>query len=205
VAPGGNKIADLTSLDPDVGEVLAGVLVAVELQDIGDAQARAEQYGEEGVVAQPLLGAMAGPHAQRLRGVEQTELLEAGEALPGGREFQRRLDPVRRAAEGEQAREFAVEPAGNMPHGGIDTDEGGLGEALPPEVFQEGLGHRDEPFLRPLVAVELVIEGEEAVEVTVLGIEGGLRLARHFGRELECGQVRQTFLRGLDKDWNVMG
>ena len=81
----------------------------------------------------------------------------------------------------------------------------GLGEALPPEVLQEGFGHRDKPFLQPVVAVEVVVEGEEAVEVAVLGVESGLRLARHFGREVEHHQVGERRFRGLEEGWHVMG
>jgi hypothetical protein len=89
--------------------------------------------------------------------------------------------------------------------GGVDADQGGLGEALAPELFQEGLRHRDEPFVRPVVAVKLVIEGEEAVEVAALGVQGGLGLAGDFGRKVERSKICQTVFRGLDEGWNVMG
>jgi hypothetical protein len=88
-------------------------------------------------------------------------------------------------------------------YGGIDADQRGLGEALPPEVFQEGLGHRDEPFVRPVVPVDLVVEGEEAVPIATLGVEGSLGLAGHFGDEVELGQVGQRVLDGLDGGWKL--
>lgn len=42
VALHGDEIAELAPLDLDAGKVLASILVAVELQDLGDAEARAE-------------------------------------------------------------------------------------------------------------------------------------------------------------------
>jgi hypothetical protein len=111
----------------------------------------------------------------------------AGEAFPLGHGHRRRLDPVRGIAEREEARQFAVEPAGEVAHRGVDADQRGLGEASSPEVFHEGLGDRDEPLLRPVVTIQLLIAGEETVEVAALGIEGGLGLASDF-----------------DRGWNVM-
>jgi hypothetical protein len=73
------------------------------------------------------------------------------------------------------------------------------GPSVPSKVFEEGLDYRDEPFLRHVVAAELVVEGEEAVEVAALGVKGGLGLARHVGREVECGKIRQTVFRGLNE------
>src|SRR2546421_10925916 len=99
---------------------------------------------------------------------------------------------------------FPMEPAGEVAHGGVDADQRGLGETLPPEVFEKGLRHRDEPFLRPVVAAEMVVEGEEAREVAVLGVEGSLGLAGDFGLEVEFRQVGERRFRGLDKGWNVM-
>lgn len=64
---------------------------------------------------------------------------------------------------GEEAREFAVEPADEVAHRGVDTNQRGLGEALPPEVLQKRLRDQYEPLVRPVVAVEVVIEGQEAV------------------------------------------
>jgi hypothetical protein len=59
---------------------------------------------------------------------------------------------------------------------------------LPPQVFQESFGHRDEPFLRPVVATELVVEHQGAVEAAALGVQGGLRLAGSFGCYVEGGE-----------------
>jgi hypothetical protein len=53
--------------------------------------------------------------------------------------------------------------------------------------------------------VELVIEGEEAVEVAALSIQGGLGLAGHFGDEVEGGEAGETSFGGFDRGWNVMG
>ena len=109
------------------------------------------------MIAQALLGAWAWPHAQRLRSVAEAELLQPGEPFPVGLRFSGRFDPLGRAAEGKEVREFAVEPAGEMPHGGVDADQRGLGQALPPKLFQEGFGHGAEPLLRVVMAAELVI------------------------------------------------
>ena len=91
------------------------------------------------MVAQPLVGAWPPADPQRLHGIEQPQLFQPGEALPVGRGFRRRLHPIRGAAEGEQVREFPIEPAGEMPHGGVDADQGGLGEALSSERFRNAL------------------------------------------------------------------
>jgi hypothetical protein len=82
------------------------------------------------------------------------------------------------AGEDGLQRAFTVLPlhelAGEVAHRGVDADEGGLGEVLPPQVFEKGLGHRDESFVRPVIAVELVVEGEEALQVAALRVQGGL-------------------------------
>jgi hypothetical protein len=139
------------------------------------------------------------------RGVEEAELLQPGEPFPVGLRFSGQLDPLGRAAEGKEVREFAVEPAGEMPHGGVDAEQRGLAQALPPKLFQEGFGHGDEPLLRVVMAVELVIEGEEASQIAVLGVQGGPGLAGHFSDQVESGQVCQTRFGGFDGGWNVMG
>jgi hypothetical protein len=162
VLPGDN-IAELAAFDLNADKAFAVVLVALELQDLGDAEARAEQHGQQGVVAQALLCAGAGPHAQRLRGVEQAELLQAGEPFPVGCGLRWRIHPLGGTAEGRQLGKFPVEPAGEVAHGGVDADQRGLGETLSPELFEKSFGDRDEPFLRAVVAAELVIEGEKAV------------------------------------------
>jgi hypothetical protein len=92
-----------------------------------------------------------------------------------------------------------------MPYGGTDAHKRGLGQELSPVVFQEGLGHRDEPFVRPVVAVEVMIEGEEALQVAALGVQGGLRLASDFDREIEGGKISKMIFGGLEEGRNVMG
>jgi hypothetical protein len=57
----------------------------------------------------------------------------------------------------------------------------------------------------PVVAAELVVEGEEAVEVAALGVEGGLGLARQFGHEVEGRQVSRAGFGGFDRGRNAMG
>jgi hypothetical protein len=43
-----------------------------------------------------------------------------------------------------------MKPTGEVTHRGVDIHKGSLGQALPAELFQESLGHRHEPFLRPV-------------------------------------------------------
>jgi hypothetical protein len=49
------------------------------------------------------------------------------------------------------------------------------------------------------MAVELVVEGEKALQVATLGVQGGLRLAGNFGLEVEFRQSGERRFRGLDK------
>jgi hypothetical protein len=53
--------------------------------------------------------------------------------------------PCPSGSRGEEAGEFAVEPAGEVAHGRVEVDQGDLGQALHPEVCQGGLGRRYKP------------------------------------------------------------
>jgi hypothetical protein len=66
-------------------------------------------------------------------------------------------------------------------------------------------GHRHKPLLRPAIAVEVMIEGQEAVQVAALGIQGALRLAGGFGDEVECGEIGEMGFGAFNGGWNVMG
>ena len=143
-------------------------------------------------MAQAWPGAGTGPYAQRLRGIEEAELLQARQPLPVGLRFGGRLDPLSRVADGEEMGECAVEPKCELAYRGIDADQRGLGQALPQELCQEGSGHGDEPLLGVVMAVELLLEGQRAIEVTALGVAGGLGLIGHFGGQVESGQIPQT-------------
>jgi hypothetical protein len=57
----------------------------------------------------------------------------------------------------------------------------------------------------PVMAVELAVEGKQALEVAALGVERGWRLAGHFRDEVEGGELGETGCGGLDEGWNVMG
>ena len=72
-----------------------------------------------------------------------------------------------------------------MPHGGIDAHQRCLRQPFFLQVLQKRLGHGDEPFLRPVVAVEVLIEGKKALQVAPLGIKGGLRLPGDLGNEID--------------------
>jgi hypothetical protein len=65
-------------------------------------------------------------------------------------------------------------------------------------MLQEGLGHRDEPFFRPVMAVEVLIEGEEALQVAPLGRQGLLGLPGDFGHQVEGSEVTEAILGGFD-------
>jgi hypothetical protein len=96
------------------------------------------------------------------------------------------------------------EPVGEVAHRRIDANHGGLGEALPPEVFEKSLGRRDKSLVLPTMIVELVIESEEALQVAALGAEGGLGVGGDFGHEVDLG-VRQACLGRFNDGGNVMG
>jgi hypothetical protein len=55
------------------------------------------------------------------------------------------------------------------------------------------------------MAVELAVEGEEALEVAALGVERGWRLAGDFRDEVEGGELGEASFGGLDESRNVMG
>src|SRR5207245_8220825 len=70
----------------------------------------------------------------------------------------RRLHAFGGTAQGKQAGELPVQPAGEMAHRGIDTHERGLRQLLPLQRLQERLGHGDKPLVRPVMRVEMLIE-----------------------------------------------
>jgi hypothetical protein len=55
------------------------------------------------------------------------------------------------------------------------------------------------------MAVELAIEGKQALEVAALGVERGWRLADDFRDEVEGGELGEAGFGGLDEGQNVMG
>ena len=57
----------------------------------------------------------------------------------------------------------------------------------------------------PVMAVELAVEGEEALEVAARGVERGSQLAGDFRDEVEGGELGEAGFGGLDEGRNVMG
>jgi hypothetical protein len=55
------------------------------------------------------------------------------------------------------------------------------------------------------MAVELAVEGKQALEIAALGVERSWRLAGDFRDEVEGGEFGETGCGGLDEGWNVMG
>jgi hypothetical protein len=55
------------------------------------------------------------------------------------------------------------------------------------------------------MAVELAIEGKQALEVAALGVERGWRLTDDFRDEVEGGELGEAGFGGLDEGQNVMG
>ncbi len=70
-----------TPVSPAFGEHLlespASVLLTVEVEQFRYAQARAEQHGDGGVIAQPLVVTTARANPERLRGRQEPQLLAA--------------------------------------------------------------------------------------------------------------------------------
>jgi hypothetical protein len=62
-------------------------------------------------------------------------------------------------------------------------EEGQRTKRIPRSYSRKALGDRDEPFFRPIMAVELLVEGEEALQAVALGNEVRLEMASHFGDE----------------------
>ena len=71
---------------------------------------------------------------------------------------------------GEEGRELPMQPAGKVPHRSIDAHHGGLCQPLLLQRFHKGLGHGDKPLVWPIMLVELLVEGEEALQVALLGL-----------------------------------
>ena len=71
-----------------------------------------------------------------------------------------------------------MQPAGEVPHRGIDAHQRGLRQPLLLQRFQKGFGHGDKPLVRPVMLVERLVEGEEALQVALLGIDRRLRIVR---------------------------
>ena len=107
--------------------------------------------------------------------------------------------------QGEEGRELPVQPAGEVPHRGIDAHERGLRQPLLLQRFQERLGHGDEPLVRPVMLVELLVEGEEALQVAPLGIESRLGLPGDLGDQVHVCQVTEAGFGLLEARQNVMG
>jgi hypothetical protein len=106
--------------------------------------------------------------------------------------------PIGGTAERKQRREFPIKPAGEMPHCGIDPHQRGLRQALALQMRQKRLDHRHEPFRRPGMTVEVVVEAEEALQVAARGIEGGFGLPGDLGHQVERGRVARAVFRVLD-------
>ena len=58
----------------------------------------------------------------------------------------------------------------------------------PGERLQEGLRDRFKPLAAIVMAIQLRVEGQEAGEVALLGVDGAVRLAGHLGAEILLGQ-----------------
>ena len=69
-----------------------------------------------------------------------------------------------------------MQPAGKVPYRGIDAHQRGLRQPLLVQCFQKCFRHGDKPLVRPVMLVELLVEGEETLQVAVLGINGRLRI-----------------------------
>jgi hypothetical protein len=76
---------------------------------------------------------------------------------------------------------------------------------LIPLTYQPGTLHAPRSLQNPVMAVELAIEGEEALELAALGVERGWRLAGDFRGEVEGGELGEAGFGGLDEGQNVMG
>ena len=157
-------------------KALARVLLAVQSQGFGDAQAGAEQDSQQRMVAQALVRAMARPCTQRQRRGRQAYLVQPREAFPGGCRFRRRFHALGGTAQGEQRGTLLMQPARKVAHGGVDTRQRGLRQVLAGQRFQERLGHGDEPRVGPIMVVEVLVEDEEALQVAALGVQGRLRV-----------------------------
>src|SRR5262249_26888284 len=76
---------------------------------------------------------------------------------------------------------------------------------LPVQRFQESFGDRDKPLLRPVMFVEALVEGEEALQVAPFGIEGGLRMPCRFRHQVDGSEFDQAVFCLLRMRQNVMG
>ena len=74
-----------------------------------------------------------------------------------------------------------------MPHRSIDTHQRCLRQPFFLQVFQKRLGHGDESFLWPVMAVEVLVRGKKALQVAPLGIESGLRLPGDLSNKIDIG------------------
>ena len=82
------------------------------------------------MIAHALVGAGPPAYPQRLNHIEQPQLVQPGEALPVGRRFRRRLHPIGGTAQGEEGGKLPMQPAGEVPHRGVDAHQGGLRQPL---------------------------------------------------------------------------
>src|SRR5262249_5504080 len=98
-----------------------------------------------------------------------------------------------------------MQPAGKVAHGGVDAHQGRLRQLLPLQRLQKGFGHRDEPFLGPIVLVEVLVEAEETLQVAAPSLQGGLRAPGGFSHQVDGSQLDQAVFCPLDMRPNVMG
>jgi hypothetical protein len=141
----------------------------------------------------------------RLRRGRQADFVEPGQTLPVRCGLRRRFHTLGGAAQGKEAGELLVQPAGEVAHRGVDTHKRGLRQPLPLQRFQECLGHRHKPFLGPVMFVEVLVEGQEALQVAAFGIEGGVGMPGGFGHQVDSGEFHQAVFCLLDMRQNVMG
>ena len=98
-----------------------------------------------------------------------------------------------------------MQPAGKVPHRGIDAHQRGLRQPLLLQCFQKCLGHGDKPLVRPVMLVERLVEGEEPLQVAVLGLDRRCGLSGNLGDQVHGGQMTQAVFGRLDMHRNVMG
>jgi hypothetical protein len=90
----GEELLHVPAFTEHVREAPAGILHEVHPQELRDPQPRAKECGDQRVVAHALMRPVRFSHAQRLRGREEPQLLEAAQALPLGLLFFRGLDAI---------------------------------------------------------------------------------------------------------------
>ena len=91
-----------------------------------------------------------------------------------------------------------MQPAGKVPHRGINAHERGLRQPLLLQRLQKSFGHGDKPLIRPVMLVECLVEGEEPLQVALLGLDRRLRLSGDLGHEVHVCQVTEARFCRLD-------